>query len=239
MNCPYINQCTLRNINYCLNSINRSVSDFTRPNQPLSVTITNIKNSNSEIIENLVIPQFQGAINPVILTHINDNVKNDIMEYKAQLEAAAKEHASFLKLHEKQPDPYQIFTTYLVTYNKNNILSLSIFFQEYLNGKHYNIRTSYNYDLETGNSMSLGTLFRQGVDYMTVLNKMAREQLKSNYPTIAANYKGLAEDQPFYLDNNTLIIYPRFNEIAPVVSDIPLIRIPFTQLGNILKPQFV
>lgn len=236
MYCPYQNHCTLCHMNY--SGLSHMYS-FTRQDQPLSVTTTHIKNTNSEINENLLIPQFHGAINPVILDNINNNVRNDIMEFRTQMEAAAKEHANLLKSQGKQPDPYQIATTYSVTYDKNNILSFSIFFQEFINRRHNSIRTSYNYDLRTGNPLSLGNLFRQGVDYLTPLNKIARDQLKSNYPDIAANFKGIAEDQPFYLDNKTLVIYPRFNEIAPVVSDIPLIRIPLISLNNILKPQFI
>lgn len=239
MYCPYLNHCRLYHMNYYgLYPIHRSNNGFRNQDSTLSVTTMNIRNTNSEITENLLIPQFYGAINPSILTNINSNVKNDIMEFKTQMEAAAKEHANLLKLQGKQPDPYQIATTYSVTYDKNYILSFSIFFQEYFSGKHNSIRTSYNYDLRTGNSLSLRNLFRPRTDYSTPLNKIAGEQLQSNYPTIAANYKGIAEDQPFYLDNRALVIYPRFNEIAPVISDIPLIRIPFTNLSNILKPQF-
>ena len=239
MYCSYLNHCGLYRMNYYgLYPIHRSNNGFREQDSTLSVTAMNIRNTNSEITENLLIPQFHGAINPSILININNNVKNDIMEFKTQMEAAAKEHANLLKLQGKQPDPYQIATTYSVTYDKNYILSFSIFFQEYFSGKHNSIRTSYNYDLRTGNSLSLRNLFRPGTDYSTPLNKIAGKQLQSNYPTIAANYEGIAEDQPFYLDNRALVIYPRFNEIAPVISDIPLIRIPFTNLSNIIKPQF-
>lgn len=236
MFCPYLNHCTLHPMNRSGLSL---IYSFSRLNQPLTVTTTDIKNANSEIKENLLIPQFHGAVNPVILANINNNVRDDIMEFKTQMEAAAKEHANLLKSQGKQPNPYEISTTYSVTYDKNNFLSFSIFFQEYFNRKHNTIRTSYNYDLRTGNSLSLGDLFRQGFDYRTPLNKIAGMQLKANYPNIAADYKGVAEDQPFYLDNNTLVIYPKFNEFAPVASDIPLIRIPLISLKNILKPQFI
>lgn len=240
MYCPFLNYRTLCPIKFHrLDPMYKANNSFRKLDPPLSVTTTNVQNSTSEIIENLLIPVFHGSANPQILSHINNNVKNDILEFKNQMEAAAKEHARFLKLQGKQPDPFQIATTYSITYDKNNILSFSIFFQEYFSGKHNDIRTSYNYDLSTGNSISLGDLFRQGVDYSATLNKIAKQQLQTNYPSIAANYKGIAKDQPFYLDNNALVIYPRFNEIAPVVSAIPLIRIPFTNINNILKPHFV
>lgn len=206
---------------------------------PLTIATTKITNSNDKINEYLQIPVFHGEINPQILENINSNIKNDILEFKNQMESAADENAQNLKKQGKKPDPYQISNTYSITYNKNDILSISLFYQQYISGKNSYIRATYNYDLKTGGSMPLKNLFKQGVDYLGTLNRKTREKLQVNYPSILAQFKGIAEDQPFYLDNNTLVLFPRFNEIAPTVSAIPVIRIPLHELSNILKPQLL
>lgn len=208
-------------------------------NPPLTVTTIKITNTNDKINEYLQIPVFYGDINPQILQNINSNIKNDILEFKKQMEIAADENAENLKKQGKKPEPYEISNTYSITYNKNNILSISLFYQQYISGKNSYIRVTYNYDLKTGESMSLKNLFKHGVDYLGTLNRKARKKLQANYPNTLAQFKGITEDQPFYLDNNTLVLFPRFNEIAPTISAIPVIVIPLSELINILKPQLL
>jgi hypothetical protein len=205
---------------------------------PLTATTTQIKSENDKIHEYLQIPIFKGDINKNILENINTNVKNDIMEFKQQMEEAAEENAENLKKQGKKPTPYEISNIYSITYNKNNILSVSLIYQEYVGGRNSYIRTTYNYNLQTGESMPLKSLFRQNTDYIETLNKKIREQLQANYPSITSQFTGITEDQPYYLDNTNLVVFLRFNEIAPFVSDIPVIKIPLTELGD-LKPQFL
>lgn len=209
----------------------------------LTVSTKNISSETSKIHESLQIPVFQGKINPRVLQTINDNIKSDILEFKSQMETAANEYSKNLIKQGKPFTPFAISNTYLVTYNKNNTLSISIIYQQYIGGRNSYIRTTYNYDLSSGESMPLRSLFKQGVDYRGTLNKLITQKInedKQLYPSISSiQFKGIAEDQPYYLDNNNLVIFFRFNEIAPAASEIPVIRIPFSELSNILKPQLL
>jgi hypothetical protein len=218
---------------------NRNVSN----GNALTVSTKNISSETSQIHESLQIPVFQGQINPRVLQHINDSIKSDILEFKSQMETAANEYSKNLIKQGKPFTPFEISNTYLVTYNKNNILSISIIYQQYIGGRNSYIRTTYNYDLSSGESMPLRSLFKEGVDYRGTLNKLITEKINENkqlYPSISSKqFKGIAEDQPYYLDNNNLVIFFRFNEIAPAASEIPVIRIPFSELSNILKPQLL
>lgn len=210
---------------------------------PLTVTTKNISSENNKIHEALQIPVFQGQINPRILQYINNNIKNDILEFKNEMENAANEYSQSLAKQGKPFSPFEISNTYLVTYNKNNVLSISIIYQQYIGGRSSYIRTTYNYDLNSGESMPLRSLFKQGVDYRATLNKLITKKINENkqlYPSISSKqFKGIAEDQPYYLDNNNLVIFFRFNEIAPAASEIPVIRIPLSELSDILKPQLL
>ena len=227
MICPYLTRSLL-----CPFRAYKPFPIYRLVNSPLTVTDTKIKISNDNIIENLQIPAFHGDVNPQIMENINTNVKNDIMEFKTQLETAAEESAESFKKQGKQFKPYQISNSYSITYNKNNILSVSLLYQEYISGKNSYTRTTYNYNLKTGESMPLRSLFKQGSDYIDTLNSKIRRKF-------TAQFKGIAEDQPYYLDDNNLVIFLRFNEIAPAISDIPIIKIPFSELSNILKSQFL
>lgn len=210
---------------------------------PLTVSSTPMSKDTNEIREYLQIPIFTGQINPNILTHVNDNIKNDIMEFKSQMESAADDYAKEMKNQGKHFTPFEISNTYIVTYNKDNILSVSLIYHEYINGKSSYIRTSYNYDLQTGESMPLGSLFRPGTNYIDILNRKVREILRKNSnlysPDALQRFKGIEEDHPYYLDNNNLNLFFGFNEIAPVSGEIPIIKIPLSELSGILKPQFL
>ena len=210
---------------------------------PLSVNTSEIKSNTEAIQEYLRVPIFSGKISPNILAFINENIKNDILEFKNQMESAAEENMEQLKKQEKAVIPFKISNIYSVTYNENGLLSVSILYEEYINGKNSYIRTAYNYDLKSGTSMSLKDLFKANVDYKTVLDKKIQEKIKLNsqayFPNTLNNFKGISPYQPFYLDKNNLIIFFEFNEIAPIASEIPTIKIPLYELKGILKPQLI
>lgn len=198
-----------------------------------------ITNDNSKIKEYLRVPILHGNVNPKMLNYMNENIKNDIMEFKTQMEAAADYNAELAAKQNKKVIPYIISNIYSITYDKDNILSLSLLFQENINGKNSFIRTSYNYDLNTGKPLSLKDLFKPNVNYTNILNQEIRRIIQQNpsayFKDTLKNFTGIAEDQPFYLDDNELNIYFGFNEIAPIASEIPIIKIPLYNLHEVLK----
>lgn len=207
-----------------------------------SVATKPIAFENKYIKENLRIPILKGTKNQAVLNQINKNVENDIMEFKGQMEEAAREGEEEAIKKGTKFIPYNISNVFNINYNKDNIVSLTILYHEYLGGKNYFIKTSYNYDTETGRSLSLKDLFKPGTNYKDLLNNLIRRHLSQNkdlyFPGTAENFKGIAEDQPFYIEGDNLVIFFGFNEIAPVESQIPVIKIPFAQLQNALKPQY-
>ncbi|WP_163193813.1 DUF3298 and DUF4163 domain-containing protein [Clostridium thermarum] len=213
------------------------------PNNPINVVTKNIKTSNEKIKVELRIPIIQGSITPNILKHINSNFENDIMEFNSQMEQAADENAQAAKAANKKIDPYRISNIYAVTYNKNNIISVSLIYEQYINGRSYYIRTTYNYDINTGKSLSVADLFKPGVNGKALINTEIVKELGTNpqnyFPGAIQSFKGIADDQPFYIDGQDLVLFFRFNEIAPVASEIPVIRIPLSRFGDSIKPQLL
>lgn len=237
---PNINNdfCPFSCFTYCPSK--KSNMRFPQSGSSLTMTTNEMLNSNDKIHEDLRIPIFHGNINPSLLEYINNNIKNDILEFKEQMEVAAEENDEEEKKKGHKPMPFEISNTYLVTYNKNSLLSVSLIYEQVINKHNSYIRTTYNYDLQTGRSMSLKDLFIPGINYLEILNKKIKEKLQINknlyFPNSLTNFRGIAEDQPFYLDENNLIIFFKFSEIAPITSDIPVIRLPYSELKNILKP---
>ncbi|HCW03595.1 MAG TPA: hypothetical protein DGK91_03045 [Clostridium sp.] len=140
-------------------------------------------------------------------------------------------------------NPYRISNVYAVTYNKNNILSLSLIYEQVINGITYYTRTTYNYDIRTGKSLSVLDLFKPGINAKALINTEIMKELGTNpqkyFPGAINSFRGIADDQPFYIDNTDLVLFFRFNEIAPAGTDIPTIRIPLSKFGDSLKPQLL
>lgn len=228
--CPF---CSSRNKN---NTQNIAYNLY---RESITSSTQEIKSENDKIKEYLRIPILHSNINYQILETINTNLKNDILEFKSQMESAADDNAELSEKQGKKNIPFEISNIYSITYDKNDILSLSLIYQENVNNQNSFIRTSYNYDLNTGKPLSLSDLFKPNTDYINTLNNQVRNILQKNssayFKDSIKNFKGIAQDQPFYLDDNTLNIYFSFNEIAPVASEIPIIKIPLSNLDRILK----
>lgn len=229
MICPYYN--------YYLNYRNFL------PSNPISVGAKEIKHSDSKIHEHLRIPIVRGNISPKVLEFINSNLENDIMEFKTQMENAAEENVLEKKKLSKPVVPYNISNIFSLTYNRNNIVSITITYNEIIDEKTYYVRTTYNYDITNGKSLSVMDLFKPGIDAKRIIDDEVRREIASNpqgyFPGALKNFKGIAEDQPFYLEDNNLVLFFSFNEIAPVASDIPVIKMPLARFGNYIKPQFL
>lgn len=213
------------------------------PSNQLSIRSKDIKSSNEKIKEDLRIPVIQGAIAPNILQFINSNINNDIMEFKRQMEEAAEENAERAEKNNQPINPYRISNIYVVTYNKNNILSLSLIYEQIINGRTYYTRTTYNYDIQSGRSLSVLDLFKPGINAKSLINTEIMKELGTNpqkyFPGAINSFKGIADDQPFYIDDTDLVLFFRFNEIAPAGTDIPTIRILLAKFKDSLKPQLL
>lgn len=214
---------------------------LTRSN-PIRIKTQEIKYEDKYIKEDLKFPQLEGLDSEQSQRFINNSIESDIMEFKRQMEVAAKEYGEEAERNGEEFKPFIISSIYEVTYNKHNIISISIIYHEYIGGINSYIKASYNFNIETGESLSLKDLFKEGVDYQKLVNNEVRNELLYNeekyFPGAAEKFKGIAKYHPFYIKNGNLVVYFGFHEIAPVASQIPEIEIPFSALRNYIKPKF-
>jgi hypothetical protein len=159
------------------------------------------------------------------------------------MDAAAKENGLKAEKEGKKFIKYVISNNTNITYNKNNIISISTLYYEFIGGRSSYIRATYNLDLKTGESLGLKDLFAPRAPYIKLINEEIRKQLTENkniYPPNAAEkFKDINQYQPFYLEGNDLVLFFGFNEIAPTISEIPVIKIPFSSFGTAMKPIFL
>jgi hypothetical protein len=208
--------------------------------RPVTVTTKEIRSQNPGLQVDLKMPEIRGILNKNVERTINNSIQSDVIEFRRQMEEAAKENVEKSTAAGRRVVPYVVSAVYELTYNKHNIMSLSMVYNELINGRHSYIKVPYNFDTVTGGSLSLKDLFRPGVDYRSLINKEVRRQLLQNrekyFPGTAENFKGVAEDQPFYLQNGHLVVFFGFHEIAPTEAGLPVFRIPLSNFRNEIKP---
>lgn len=200
-------------------------SYFVSASNPINIKKIERKLSTPYVQADLQIPVVEGNINPGIKGFINRSFENDIMEFYHQLNEAGRES--------RREAPYVISNIYRVTYNKNNLLSLSILYNEYDQRNHAYIKAPYNYDIITGKAIGLRELFKPGVNYVQLINDEIRRQ-----PGMEG-FSGIAIDQPYYIEDNNLVVFLKFNAIAPTEDKLPVVRIPLSKLRNNIRPEYL
>lgn len=218
---------------------------FRYPAEENSIRIQDriIDERNAYIIEHLKIPELKGMSNKSVQENINTSIESDILEFKRQMEEAAIEAYNKSQEEGRGFEPYIISTIYEFTYNEDNIISVSIIYHQYLNKSNYYIRTTYNYNINTGKSLALEDLFKAGVDYIALINNAIRRYIRMNPGEYSQEtieeFEGVAPDQPFYLEDKKIAMFFGFHQIAPTEAKIPIIKIPFSEFRGYLKPELL
>lgn len=180
-------------------------------------------------------------VNETILTNLNNTIYSSVYTFK---DGVFEEEEQINKLNTdeiKKKINYQVYSDYDVTFNKNQILSLklNLFAYEGVNSVIYNDLYSYNIDLLTGKQLLLKDIFREGVDYMKIINDYINYKIKQNpkayYPDIVVD---IPEDQSFYLTDQGIYIYFAIDEVSPKEAGIAKFLLEFENFESYINPRF-
>ncbi len=101
---------------------------------------------------------------------------------------------------------------------------------------------SYNYNLINGKKLKLSDMFKKDIDYKKIVNEYINHVISQNpdiYFQGEDGFKGIKEDQSFYIENDAIVIYFSLYEIAPYYVGIPKFKMEFdkfpTCFENILR----
>lgn len=187
------------------------------------------------IKEDIKIPQLEGKNDEKKINLINNTIINDILPRVEAAEKISKEYFD-VPGQEKPIFPYEINSKYELTNNSKYIISLYNDYYEFLGGAHgITIRTSYTIDKEKLKLLSLKDLFISGYDYKDIINKEIKNQIAKEseiYFDSGNVFKGIDENQGFYIEDNDLVIYYQLYEIAPYVAGIREFKIPLKLFGT-------
>jgi hypothetical protein len=145
----------------------------------------------------------------------------------------------------KEVDPNQQLESsytgdYEIFFFKNHLVVIEISGYDYPFGAAHGMpkKVFAHVDLENGAFYELKDLFKEGSPYVKEISDIIGEQIKNDpqYSYVFPDsYKGIAPDQPFYVDENHLYIYFAPYEIGPYVAGFPTFTIPFTEIENIIN----
>ncbi len=134
---------------------------------------------------------------------------------------------------------YSYTGDFAVEFFRKQLVVLELDGYQYYFGAAHGIPTRIyaNADLKTGKIYALKDLFKPGSNYVKVLSDIIGNQIKTDpqYSYVFPDaYKGIAADQPFYVNEEKLFIYFNPYDIAPYAAGFPTFAIPYSQLLDII-----
>lgn len=95
-------------------------------------------------------------------------------------------------------------------------------------------------NLRTGKFYELRDLFKPGSKYVERLSGIVGKQIENDpqYEYVFPDaFKGIAADQPFYVDEEALYLYFAPYEIAPYAAGFPTFRIPYAEIMGLISTE--
>lgn len=97
---------------------------------------------------------------------------------------------------------------------------------------------SYNYNLINGKKLELSDIFKENIDYKKIVNEYIYYVISQNpdiYFKGDDGFKGIKENQSFYIDNDGIVVYFSLYEIAPYYVGIPKFKMKFSKFSKYFK----
>lgn len=164
-------------------------------------------------------PQVAGHHNVNANALMNMKIRNAVMELIKSL---------------TQPDlKTTIDGSFEIKNNQRGILSVLLIGMGEFGGAHpMTVAKSLTMDTETGQDYSLNQLFKPG--YMEIINAEIRRQIKERDILLLDGFKGISENQDYYVADHTIVIYYQLYELSPYAAGFPYFPIPLYMLESVI-----
>lgn len=178
-------------------------------------------------------------VDETILTNLNNTIYSSVYTFK---DGVFEEEQQMDKINsDNSKINYQVYSDYDITFNKNQVISLklNLFAYEGVKSVAYNDLYNYNIDLLTGKQLLLKDIFREGVDYIKLINDYINYNIKQNpklyYPNLVVD---IPEDQSFYLTDQGIVIYFAIDEVSPKEAGSAKFLLEFSKFDSYINPRF-
>ena len=167
-------------------------------------------------------PVISGYANQAIQKKINSFLKQEVDKHIA---AATKQ------MNEGLMDDRQLTFDgrYTVSYNEKGKLSIHMDYYIYLGGAHGDpIRYPYTFDLATGAELSLQDVVQGSKDYVSIINRNIKAQIKSRQLVLLKPFETIEKDRKFFLNRNGVVVYFDPYEYTSFSEGMPQFVIPYS-----------
>lgn len=216
----------------------------TNSKQTLSVSTIGSKTivKNDEYLESTINMPVITNSNKIVERSTNDKIKNDIFEFYNK---SYKEAKQYLKDNPDEKNKFVANVDFELKKNTDSALSIKVRYYTYSGGAHgFYQDIAYNVDMRTGKFLELMDLFKDNTKYKEVIDEEIKRQIaeleKKDEENIGIyNFKGIKENQNFYLQDENLVVYFDLYDITPYARGIPEFSINKALISSMLKPEYV
>jgi Deacetylase PdaC/Protein of unknown function (DUF3298) len=204
--------------------------------QELSITDLVIKEDHEALKVDMVFPLVQGIKDKQVEEKINQIIQKDVLNFKEMLQTESEKYLQGAKEEGWEIRKYIATIYYIVHYQKDDLLSLSVFYYSYTLGAHgHTLQHAYNFNLLNGEGILLSDILKEKKNYVDIINQEIRKQIELNpqeYFSDWSVFQSISEEQPFYLIEDGIVVYFGLYEIAPYSSGIRYFKIPYSLFGS-------
>jgi len=204
--------------------------------QEITITDLVIKEDHKAVKVDMVFPLVQGLEDKQVEEKINQIIQEDILNFKNRLQAESEEYLKSARSEGWEIRKYIATAYYIVHYQKDDLLSFSVFYYSYTLGAHgYTLQCAYNFNLKNGKEILLSDILKDKKDYVDIINQEIKRQVNLNpqeYFSEWSVFQSISQEQPFYLIEDGIVVYFGLYEIAPYASGIRYFKIPYSLFGN-------
>jgi hypothetical protein len=205
-----------------------------KPAPAVELEIKEVKSESELINIDLNIPVIKGMQDKQLQSQLNQLLEQEAVKRQEAITAEAELNRDYILTEPYHT--YEIVSRFSQYYVTRDVLSFYVDYYTYTGGAHgMTDRVAYNIDLNTGQELALSDLFAPDSNYTEMINEKVRSIITLNpeiYFEGKMRFKGISEDQRFYLENGHLIVYFLQYEIAPYASGIRTFPVPLPAIPN-------
>lgn len=223
-----------------------TVKDAAGPVKTQKVTVTTRldKEKLTNFNIDLKIPVITGMNNAAAQKSLNSQIADKQIKLKNDMKPELADYVKFSKESGYPVNDFDLSSDYSVSYNQNDILSITATIYNYTGGAHgMTEQISYNIDLKTGKLITLKDIFKSDSNYIKLINKEISKQIKANpddfFTEDDLGFKTIAADQPFYFNKGGITVYFQLYEIAPYAGGIKEFKISNAILKPMIKERYI
>lgn len=188
----------------------------------------------AEIVEQQILEENVNVKYPQVEGLPNRDVQGNINEQIRVLVQRLMDRQGY-----NRSDLAEMVGQYKIGINEHDVLSLYLenysIFEMAAHG--LTLADSLTVNLQTGQSYQLSDLFKINSSYRLIISDRIKEEVKKRDIPLINPFNRINDDQQFYLTDNGMVIYWQQYEYTPGYVGIPMFRIPYNILTNVINPE--